>query len=121
MRKNLSIGEIIMKAQIRVHGRRNEKRKVNNKKGRKEEEEKKERKWDTWLRWLEDTRRWIIGERIIKWNDGKNRERREGWKERRRRKRERIEREKENRLGISWHGLRTWLEGKWECLGGVTV
>ncbi len=47
MRKNLSIGEIIMKAQIRVHGRRNEKRKVNNKKGRKEEEEKKERKWDT--------------------------------------------------------------------------
>jgi hypothetical protein len=32
MRKNLSIGEIIMKAQIRVHGRRNEKRKVNNEK-----------------------------------------------------------------------------------------
>ncbi len=46
MRKNVSIGEIIMKAQIRVHGRRKEKRKVNNKKGRKEEEEKKERKRD---------------------------------------------------------------------------
>ncbi len=32
MCKNLSSGEIIMKARIRVHGRRNEKRKVNNKK-----------------------------------------------------------------------------------------